>query len=56
MSTEVLRVLGYMAGGVAVVMGLLLLELLLSGLVNRFAGRQDWYRHRMGAQLPRLRQ
>jgi len=56
MSTEVLRVLVYVAGGVAVVVSLLLFDLLLSGLANRFAGRPDRYRHRMGAQLPRLRQ
>ena len=55
MSTEVYRVLVYMVGGVAILAILLLLDLVLSGLANRFVGRPGQYGQRIGTQLPRLR-
>lgn len=56
MSTEVVRVYLYIAGGVAIVATVLLLDLLLSGLAKRNAGRWCRYRQRIGTQLPRVRQ
>jgi serine/threonine protein kinase len=47
---QVLAYLGALAGLAAI---LLLLDSLLLGLANRFAGRSAEYRHRVGTQLPR---
>jgi hypothetical protein len=55
MSTDVIRIVGYMAGGVAIGAVVLLLDSLLSRLANRFAGRPGQYPNRIGTQFPRLR-
>ena len=56
MSADVLWVLGYVGLGLLVAAVLLLLDTLFLGMANRFAGRADQYRHRIGTQLPRVPQ
>jgi hypothetical protein len=56
MSTDVFRIAGYLVGALAIAAVVLLLDWLLSRLANRFAGRPAQYGHRIGTELPRLRQ
>ena len=56
MSSTFLQVLAYLGALAGLAAVLVLLDSLLLGLANRFAGQSAEYRHRVGSQYPRVPQ